>query len=91
MLDLYGAGILRRRGYDYLSLQRALAANGSNSHVDENALEALLAGGAAGAGRGRRGRAAGGRRVPPGNAIRSRLPHLASSRPMTTGCRPIWR
>lgn len=46
MLDLYRAGILRRRVYDYLPLQRALAANGSNSRVDESLLEALLACGA---------------------------------------------
>jgi acyl-CoA hydrolase len=41
MLDLYRAGILRRRVYDYLPLQRALAANGSSKHVDESLLEAL--------------------------------------------------
>ncbi|MEO8019042.1 MAG: acetyl-CoA hydrolase/transferase C-terminal domain-containing protein [Pseudomonadota bacterium] len=46
MLDLYRAGILRRRVYDYLPLQRALAANGSGSRVDEALLEALLAAGA---------------------------------------------
>ncbi len=46
MLDLYRAGILRRRVYDYLPLQRALAANGSNSRVDASLLEALLAAGA---------------------------------------------
>jgi acyl-CoA hydrolase len=46
MLDLYRAGILRRRVYDYLPLQRALAANGSSSRVDEALLEALLACGA---------------------------------------------
>src|SRR5689334_409129 len=46
MLDLYRAGILRRRVYDYLPLQRALAANGSNTRVDEALLEALLAAGA---------------------------------------------
>ena len=46
MLDLYRAGILRRRVYDYLPLQRALAANGSNPRVDEALLEALLAAGA---------------------------------------------
>jgi acyl-CoA hydrolase len=43
MLDLYRAGILRRRVYDYLPLQRALAANGSRTRVDESLLEALLA------------------------------------------------
>ena len=43
MLDLYRAGILRRRVYDYLPLQRALARNGSNTRVDESLLEALLA------------------------------------------------
>ena len=46
MLDLYRAGILRRRVYDYLPLQRALAANGSNSRVDIGLLEGLLAAGA---------------------------------------------
>ncbi|HYJ40700.1 MAG TPA: acetyl-CoA hydrolase/transferase C-terminal domain-containing protein, partial [Steroidobacteraceae bacterium] len=46
MLDLYRAGILRRRVYDYLPLQRALAANGSVTRIDESLLEALLAAGA---------------------------------------------
>jgi len=46
MLDLYRAGILRRRVYDYLPLQRALAANGSSPRVDERLLEAMLAAGA---------------------------------------------
>ncbi len=46
MLDLYRAGILRRRVYDYLPLQRALAANGSNTRVDDALLESLLACGA---------------------------------------------
>jgi acyl-CoA hydrolase len=46
MLDLYRAGILRRRVYNYLPLQRALAANGSNPRVDAALLEALLAAGA---------------------------------------------
>jgi len=46
MLDLYRAGILRRRVYDYLPLQRALAANGSNPRVDAALLEGLLAAGA---------------------------------------------
>jgi acyl-CoA hydrolase len=46
MLDLYRAGILRRRVHDYLPLQRALAANGSSKHVDESLLESLLANGA---------------------------------------------
>jgi acyl-CoA hydrolase len=46
MLDLYRAGILRRRVYDYLPLQRALVANGSNPHVDEALLEGMLAAGA---------------------------------------------
>jgi hypothetical protein len=46
MLDLYRAGILRRRVYDYLPLQRALAANGSSTRVDEALLEGLLAAGA---------------------------------------------
>jgi acyl-CoA hydrolase len=46
MLDLYRAGILRRRVYDYLPLQRALAANGSNTRVDEALLAGLLAAGA---------------------------------------------
>ena len=46
MLDLYRAGILRRRVHDYLPLQRALAANGSSPRVDESLLEAMLAAGA---------------------------------------------
>jgi hypothetical protein len=46
MLDLYRAGILRRRVYDYLPLQRALAANGSSTRVHAALLEALLASGA---------------------------------------------
>src|SRR5688572_7334561 len=46
MLDLYRAGILRRRVYDYLPLQRALAANGSSTRVDEALLDGLLAAGA---------------------------------------------
>jgi acyl-CoA hydrolase len=46
MLDLYRAGILRRRVYDYLPLQRALAANGSSTRVDANLLDGLLAAGA---------------------------------------------
>ena len=46
MLDLYRAGILRRRVYDYLPLQRALAANGSGNRVDACLLDALLAAGA---------------------------------------------
>jgi hypothetical protein len=46
MLDLYRAGILRRRVYDYLPLQRALAANGSSHRVDAGLLEGLLAAGA---------------------------------------------
>ncbi len=43
MLDLYRAGILRRRVYDYLPLQRALAANGSNTRIDSTLLDGLLA------------------------------------------------
>ena len=46
MLDLYRAGVLRRRVYDYLPLQRALAANGSSTRIDAGLLEALLAAGA---------------------------------------------
>ena len=46
MLDLYRAGILRRRVHDYLPLQRALAANGSSTRVDAALLEGLLAAGA---------------------------------------------
>jgi acyl-CoA hydrolase len=46
MLDLYRAGILRRRVYDYLPLQRALAANGSSTRVDRALLDGLLAAGA---------------------------------------------
>jgi acyl-CoA hydrolase len=46
MLDLYRAGILRRRVYDYLPLQRALAANGSNPRVDAALLDAIHAAGA---------------------------------------------
>jgi acyl-CoA hydrolase len=41
MLDLYRAGILRRRVHDYLPLQRALAENGSSNRVDESLLLAL--------------------------------------------------
>jgi acyl-CoA hydrolase len=41
MLDLYRAGILRRRVYDYLPLQRALAANGSGTKVDAALLDAI--------------------------------------------------
>jgi acyl-CoA hydrolase len=43
MLDLYRAGILRRRVYDYLPLQRALAATGSGSKVDAALLDAIFA------------------------------------------------
>jgi acyl-CoA hydrolase len=46
MLDLYRAGILRRRVYDYLPLQRALAANGSSPKVDAALLDAIHAAGA---------------------------------------------
>jgi len=46
MLDLYRAGILRRRVYDYLPLQRALAENGAITRIDETLLEAMLAAGA---------------------------------------------
>jgi acyl-CoA hydrolase len=46
MLDLYRAGILRRRVYDYLPLQRALAASGSGTRVESGLLDALLAHGA---------------------------------------------
>jgi acyl-CoA hydrolase len=46
MLDLYRAGVLRRRVYDYLPLQRALAANGSSDRVDEALLAALVTAGA---------------------------------------------
>jgi acyl-CoA hydrolase len=46
MLDLYRAGILRRRVHDYLPLQRALAANGSSTRVDAALLEGLLVAGA---------------------------------------------
>jgi hypothetical protein len=41
MLDLYRAGILRRRVYDYLPLQRALAANGSSIKVDAALLDGI--------------------------------------------------
>jgi acyl-CoA hydrolase len=41
MLDLYRAGILRRRVHDYLPLQRALAENGSSTRVDGTLLDAL--------------------------------------------------
>jgi acyl-CoA hydrolase len=41
MLDLYRAGILRRRVYEYLPLQRALAANGSGPKVDAALLDAI--------------------------------------------------
>ena len=46
MLDLYRAGVLRRRVYDYLPLQRALAASGSSTRVHAGLLEALLGAGA---------------------------------------------
>jgi acyl-CoA hydrolase len=46
MLDLYRAGILRRRVYDYVPLQMALAANGSRTQVVASLLQALLAAGA---------------------------------------------
>jgi acyl-CoA hydrolase len=46
MLDLYRAGILRRRVHDYLPLQRALAANGSSTRVEPGLLAELLAHGA---------------------------------------------
>jgi hypothetical protein len=46
MLDLYRAGVLRRRVYDYLPLQRALSENGSITRIDETLLEAMLAAGA---------------------------------------------
>src|SRR5262245_53851896 len=46
MLDPYRAGILRRRVYDYLPLQRALAANGSSTRVDESLLVAIRDAGA---------------------------------------------
>src|SRR4051812_9094839 len=46
MLDLYRAGILRRRVYDYLPLQRALAAGGSGSKVDAALLDGIAAAGA---------------------------------------------
>ena len=78
MLDLYRAGILRRRVYDYLPLQRALATNGSITRIDESLLEALLA---AGAGplldRQRRGGAQEFRRPAQRNALRKRQHHLA--------------
>ena len=46
MLDLYRAGILRRRVYDYLPLQRALAANGSSIRIDAALLDGIAAAGA---------------------------------------------
>src|SRR4051812_23369435 len=46
MLDLYRAGVLRRRVYDYLPLQRALAASGSGSKVDAALLDGIAAAGA---------------------------------------------
>jgi acyl-CoA hydrolase len=46
MLDLYRAGILRRRVHDYLPLQKALAANDSSTRVDGALLDALRAHGA---------------------------------------------
>ncbi len=46
MLDLYRCGILRRRVYDYLPLQRALAALGTTPRVDAALLDAILAAGA---------------------------------------------
>ena len=78
MLDLYRAGILRRRVYDYLPLQRALAANGSNTRVDEALLEGLLAAGAGPrARRARRRGAQGRRRVAQRDALRERRHRLA--------------
>jgi acyl-CoA hydrolase len=41
MLDLYRAGVLRRRVHDYLPLQLALAANGCRTRVDAALLESL--------------------------------------------------
>ena len=87
MLDLYRAGILRRRVYDYLPLQRALAANGSSTRVD-----AALARGTAGRGRGpaldaaRRRRAAGRRRAAQRDAASTTA---ASSRPTACASRRI--
>jgi acyl-CoA hydrolase len=46
MLDLYRAGVLRRRVYDYLPLQRALAANGSSIRIDAALLDGIAAAGA---------------------------------------------
>ena len=81
MLDLYRAGILRRRVYDYLPLQRALAANGSSTRVDAALLEALLA---AGAGpvldASRRRRAQGRRRPAQRDPLRGRPHRLARRR-----------
>ena len=78
MLDLYRAGILRRRVYDYLPLQRALAANGSNPRVDEALLAGLLADGRrADSRRNRRRGTQGGRRIPQRDAIRGRADRFA--------------
>ncbi len=78
MLDLYRAGILRRRVYDYLPLQRALAANGSSTRVDAGAAR-----GTAGRRRGaaprrrRRGRAPRRRRVAQRVPLRGRQHRLS--------------
>jgi acyl-CoA hydrolase len=47
LLDLYRAGVLRRRVYDSLPLERLLAAGAIAERIDERVLEALVAAGVA--------------------------------------------
>ena len=87
MLDLYRAGILRRRVYDYLPLQRALAANGSSTRVDA----ALLEGHAAPRARARCSAPPTWphSRPPASCAARRASTTATSSRPMARASRPI--
>lgn len=45
LLDLYRAGVLRRRVYDSLPIERLLAAGKLDERIDESVLEALVAAG----------------------------------------------
>jgi len=47
LLDLYRAGVLRRRVYDSLPVERLLASGGITERIDERVLEALVAAGVA--------------------------------------------
>ncbi|MEJ0036411.1 MAG: hypothetical protein WDO68_10035 [Gammaproteobacteria bacterium] len=47
LLDLYRAGVLRRRVYDSLPLERLLASGEITERIDEHVLEALVAAGVA--------------------------------------------